>query len=876
MFYACCDESRRNLIKGNPAVNGIDFLEVVDKPSDPNEQRQTTLAVHLINDFQPVDLAALTVVIEGGERIRNIRVTGVSVLAGLPGFPPSSPPGSPPAPPQSRVLLVTVSEAGDFSPYTLRLVQDLQAKQSPPGFDPVLFDPILSAVAFSFKVSCPSDFDCQPVPCIPAKPTEALQVNYLAKDYASFRQLMLDRLALLVPDYQERNVADLGITLLELLAYVADYLSYQQDATATEAYLNTARKRTSVRRHARLVDYFMHDGCNARVWVQVQLAPGAGKVLLQKENQGRKTQFLTRVRDATSPIIFIESAAYEKALAAGPQVFELMQDETLFSEHTEMPFYTWGDTDCCLPAGATSATLAGHFPQLAPGQVLILAENRGPQTGLAGDADPTHRQAVRLTDVSWSTDPLGMQRTPPGPLPAGIVPVVTNIRWHPADALSIVLCLSARHGTQFYDHVSMAWGNIVLADHGLTVQEQQTSALTPDTVPPSTRHRPRIVAGHCQASPEVPIPARFRPQLAVGSLTQAAPYDPQNPPPAATGAMTWSMREPLPVVSLREQKADGLPDQVIFWKPQRDFINSQPTAPDFVVEVETDGVAYLRFGDDVLGSRPAAATVFRATYRVGNGLSGNIGAETLAYLATNDSAITLHPTSIIGIRNPLPARGGVAPETMEEARQKAPSAFRRQERAVTPADYEEISQRIDATIQRTACTFRWTGSWRTAFLTVDRAGGQAVDVPFEQQTRTKLERYRMAGYDLEVEGPQYVSLEMVMEVCVDRNYFASEVKAALLRVFTRAYQPSGQPGLFHPDQFTFGQLVYLSPFYAAAQATPGVLSVQITTFRRQGSFDAGTLTSGKIPLGRLEIARLDNDPNFPDHGVFNLLMKGGR
>ena len=61
------------------------------------------------------------------------------------------------------------------------------------------------------------------------------------------------------------------VTLVELLAYVADHLSYYQDAVATEAYLGTARQRMSVRRHARLVDYPMHDGCNARTWVHVEV-----------------------------------------------------------------------------------------------------------------------------------------------------------------------------------------------------------------------------------------------------------------------------------------------------------------------------------------------------------------------------------------------------------------------------------------------------------------------------------------------------------------------------------------------------------------------------------------------------------------------------
>ena len=42
------------------------------------------------------------------------------------------------------------------------------------------------------------------------------------------------------------------MVLIELLAYAGDQLSYQQDAVANEAYLDSARQRVSVRRHARL------------------------------------------------------------------------------------------------------------------------------------------------------------------------------------------------------------------------------------------------------------------------------------------------------------------------------------------------------------------------------------------------------------------------------------------------------------------------------------------------------------------------------------------------------------------------------------------------------------------------------------------------
>ena len=119
-----------------------------------------------------------------------------------------------------------------------------------------------------------------------------------------------------MPTWQERHPAALGVMLMELLAYVGDYLSYQQDAIATEAYLGTARRRVSVRRHARLVDYLMHDGCNARTWVQVQV-DGDNVVLPQR------TQLLTHVAGQPGRIS-PGSSAYTAALASRPEVFETM------------------------------------------------------------------------------------------------------------------------------------------------------------------------------------------------------------------------------------------------------------------------------------------------------------------------------------------------------------------------------------------------------------------------------------------------------------------------------------------------------------------------------------------------------------------------
>jgi predicted phage baseplate assembly protein len=310
------------------------------------------------------------------------------------------------------------------------------------------------------------------------------------------------------------------------------------------------------------------------------------------------------------------------------------------------------------------------------------------------------------------------------------------------------------------------------------------------------------------------------------------------------------------------------------WSVQRDLLQSGKFDAHFVLETENDGSALIRFGDDLQGLEPDPGTEstpheFVADYRVGNGVSGNIGADSLAHIVTNQGNIT-------ELRNLLPAQGGVERESMADVRKNAPQAFRTQERAVTQEDYAEVAERNPG-IQDAEATFRWTGSWHTVFMTVDRDGGLEVEDDFKDEVVDHVERYRMAGYDLNVDGPRYVPLQIEMLVCVKPEYFRSDVKQDLLDVFGNGMTRDGQRGVFHPDNFSFGQTVYLSPLYAAAMKVSGVQSVHIINFQRQNEItDPAPLDDGKLDLDRLEISRLDNDPNFAERGVFNLQMGGGK
>ena len=858
MIYQCCDASRRAVLANQTVYNGIDYLEV--------SECQTTLYVHFLHDLTPNQLGVQNIILCGGERITGIQV--VSAVNGSTLSPPivetECSAGSPPN--GANILVVTVSQAGDFSTYTLKLVANADGPGSESTTPPAFFDPVFSSIQFSFKVGCPQWFDCQTsTPCPPETPTVP-KFSYLAKDYASFRSLMLDRMSTILPAWQERNPADLGIVLVEMLAFVGDYLSYQQDAVATEAYLGTARKRTSVRRHVKLVDYAMLDGCNPRTWIHFDVS--ADFILNARTWSNGPQQLLTQ-GSYPGPYLEIGSDTYNLALNEGPQVFEVMEDVSLHVLHNQMQIYTWGDQQCCLPAGATHAFLLGAYPDLTVGMVVIFVEVKGPETGATADADPTHRWPVRLSKVDVTSDPIGnLFMTPPTtePLP------ITRIEWLTADALPFAVCVSSYVPSATPPNVSavtVVLGNNALADCGRTILTEQLP-----TVPEVNPALVLTTSGGCdrcaEAAETTPPVIRYNPQLAKGPLTFADPYKTVNDTgaliPANSALNARDLSALMPAIILTDANSADT------WVPELDLLHSAGDAKNFVAETEDDGTTSLRFGDGTFGVQVVPRDVFYARYRVGGGTVGNVGNDVLSIIATDD---TLVKGNVTAVRNPLPATGGLDPQSLDSVRAAAPYAFNTQERAVTAADYGAMAEVVDPTIQKAVGTFRWTGSWNTVFIAVEPQGTETISASTQQQIVSGMELYRMAGHDVAVDSPIYVSLEIALCFCLMPGYLAPDVQQAILQVLSDGTLPNGSTGFFNQQNFTFGQTVYLSPIIAAVQQVQGVSSVTVSTFQRQGQPATSGLSTGSIVMQSLEIPRLENDPNYPEHGILTVTVCGG-
>ncbi len=867
-----CEDERRSAVLRDPGhpLNGLDYVEYFRDETAPDGSRFRLEATFLKPPPPPADLSAE---ILGGVRVVGLRVTRIEAHATDP----------------LRLLLFTDRE-GDFSTYVLAF-----------GANPAL-DPERDQARFSFKAGCPTEFDCrQPVDC-PPDAFDDPDLDYLAKDYQSFRRLFLELIAARNPDWQERLPADFSIALVEMLAYVGDYLSYLQDAgPATESFFATCLHRVSMQRHCRLIDYRMHDGRNAATFVQFDLAP-AGDAIPRVIPGGTKlaTRIVTPLAGDTAPPgpLLPSDADFDSDPAlAEATVFETTAFITANSDHNLLFLHTFGDVDCCLGEGTRAAwlyRLDGDRilrPAFAEGDYLLLEEVLSPVTGAAPDADPTRRAVVRIdappqerTDPAF-TDQLTAGAFTPRSAPGDPEMPLLYVTWGPEDALERSLCVSSETPQAgLIRDVTIVRGNVAPADHGRTLRRDDLEFA------PGTGRWPLGTL----ALPDADV------------TRHAGPYDPQlsadGRPIEARHALGIGPRDAAPSVYLRTRQTGNA---FRYWTPVPHLGDSGPYDRHFVTETDSDGTTLLRLGDDIHGRVPRNIEAVTAFYRTGSGRRGNLSAGALHHAVQPDLAFWSDPLLATGplsldpadpganlafaeierVRQPLPARFGTDAESLEHARATGPDEVQAiQFRAVTEADWQEMALRHPG-VAAAKARFRWVGSWHCVFVAIHPVdtshlvrlpgGGTRLSDGFTAEMRAHLLRFKLAGLDLKVRAAEYVPLEIDIRICVARGYYRGQVLQAVSDALSNRRLPDGRRGFFHLPDLDFGEDIYLSRLYAALEAVDGVDSAEVTTFKRYWEVPRGELHLGRIALAEIEIARLDNDRNFPEYGVLRLSALGG-
>ena len=241
-------DRRQLLLAPGAVLNGIDYVDVA--------AGQSRLSVHFLNTvtLKGSLSGSRPVTITGGEVVTSVSVSPIDETTDWSADSQGRP-----------VLALTVTAPWDLSTYRLTISSGK-------------LDPFFDQAPFSFTVNGPTMPDpAVPAPSSPEPAQEQVPIDYLAKDFASFQQALSEFSAQRYPAWVERSEADLGVMLMEVLAAMADELSYYQDRVLTESAIETATQRLSVVRHARLVDYEPAPATVATAILQLDVAGPPGQ-----------------------------------------------------------------------------------------------------------------------------------------------------------------------------------------------------------------------------------------------------------------------------------------------------------------------------------------------------------------------------------------------------------------------------------------------------------------------------------------------------------------------------------------------------------------------------------------------------------------------
>jgi predicted phage baseplate assembly protein len=285
----------------------------------------------------------------------------------------------------------------------------------------------------------------------------------------------------------------------------------------------------------------------------------------------------------------------------------------------------------------------------------------------------------------------------------------------------------------------------------------------------------------------------------------------------------------VPPLLLQVAEYDGWTD----WEVVPHFAASKPGDRHITLDTATGEIAFgpaVREADGTLrqyGAVPRKGSVIRARrYRTGGGRAGNVARGAVRALRDSIPYVT-------EVVNREAATGGVDPETVEEARARAPITLRAQDRAVTLRDYEELARRAAPETARITCLQgeeEKYGAYAVRVLVVPQAvpdpGGR---LRFEQlvpadELLSRITRYldqrRLIGTRLAVGPPYYQGVTVVATVHAFRSADAEKVRRDVHDALYQHLDPltGGADGTGWP----FGRPVQTGEIFAVLQRVPGV------------------------------------------------------
>lgn len=844
---------RKSALCEQTALTGIDFIQVVEPLV------QTVLRVFFVVDPSALDVPmvapallvppasnqqegpllaenALGVTITSSETGRTVEITSlgwrlVRASAGV-----------------RLALEIGVAEPGDFSIHRLHI-------------DDARVDPFFNDRAFSFKQGCPSVFDCRDE-CEPES-IEGVDfpVDYLARDFHSFRRALLDFAAQRYPRWSEPIEADQAVMLMEIMAALGDEFAYAQDRIAREFALETATQRRSRSALARLVDYMPDPGTGAQSELAVFVRASVGGAFPA-----------------------VGARVWARPEGRPPIPFSVRTPVWHHEAWNAIPLHQPDSDVACLPKGATEAFLVTQAPtaaQLPPGETLTPEEfwvgRRAILRSPASADAPALAFAITITGASHLIDQLVLTNGAPTNL--------ARITWREPTPWPFRF-----DRTEAFLNIAQAVAGEEIVERFRIGPDEAAAARHPGLTPSELRDvlaLPRAVER--QGPLESDRKARGR-VLRYGLLTSETrglgwegPRDPLGIGTQSAQRPMLILREVTPPLFAPDPAGDA-------WTFHRDILTADLDTPAFTLEEGTwrkvvthqtpfEDVVFrdyagnegwsLRFGEGAFGRPPEEGTILEVRYFTGEGTAANLAPDSVTHLDPPPGAppgpLLLYASAAT---NPLPITSGTDEETPADIRINAPEAWRALPlRAVRPEDYSSIVERLDW-VQRANSVTAWTGSWSTDFVAADPLGGVEYTAAERAELEHVVDCVRLGTRDARVVDPDYLDIDLAVEVCVAATAYPGEVVPRVIKALTA-------PGFFNPDNFTFGQPLRRSALEAAVHAVPGIKGVEEIRVRVRRRRDWIVFKQPELTVAPRQIIRLENDPLFPSRGSLHVTGHGG-
>jgi predicted phage baseplate assembly protein len=290
---------------------------------------------------------------------------------------------------------------------------------------------------------------------------------------------------------------------------------------------------------------------------------------------------------------------------------------------------------------------------------------------------------------------------------------------------------------------------------------------------------------------DVAIPAGANPPVGAATVEHSEPREERF---VATGLPNQEMV--LPATGYLDGTAEVTAGNGGFAEV-RNFLGSTAIDRHFVVIVDQNDRATLRFGNGVSGALPSGTITIR--HRTGGGAKGNVEAGALrklegTFIDENGGAVT------VAVTNPQPAAGGTDRQSLAQIRALAPESIRVLNRTVSREDFEINARRLPEVARALMLTSNEeAGIAENAgvLFVVPRGGGSPSQALKDAVRQQVTEVYPSTlTFQVAVQDPVYVRVDVQAALFLRQGVIAALVRAAVLTAlqdFLAVSLPDGTP-----------------------------------------------------------------------------------